>query len=248
MWAVNLGIESYREFNGEQKKMDSSNEIELLQKAELLMELRGYKKEGVEQTETAIDIKASMQDSDETVLIHIIKANSIGEKIKNFDYNLEEGKTYKIIVLGTLFTKAAHKHLRAQDIEFFPANRPIGSSLNLQELYLKIRNSVDILCEEKCGHVPQSESECEGFSKSFNECSYCSGKGNLEYFYKARACPICGGTGSTQSQYPCNIRLISDNSDFHFKKSWIDLLRNDLLSLITLRISKLQTASQFQQV
>lgn len=44
----------------------------------------------------------------------------------------------------------------------------------------------------------------------------------------------CEGRGS-DGNYSCKVRLISDNSSFHFQRGWTNLLREDLKRLLTLR-------------
>ena len=40
--------------------------------------------------------------------------------------------------------------------------------------------------------------------------------------------------GFSDDQYSCDIRLISDNADFHCKKAWINFLERDLVKLLAI--------------
>jgi hypothetical protein len=40
--------------------------------------------------------------------------------------------------------------------------------------------------------------------------------------------------GFADGHYSCDIRLISDNADFHYEKAWINFLERDLVKLLTL--------------
>lgn len=206
------------------------------------MELRGLHRESASQTDDAISIETK-SDSDESVLIRIVtktnlKLNGIGiDQAKIIERIVEEEGIDKIVVFGNRFTKAATRNLGEQGIEFFHSDQQVVSFFNPRELYLKIRDNVDSLCEAKCGRVPQSEAECTGFSEGLTECTFCGGDGKLKESYREQKCPICGGAGSRKRHYSCITRLISDNSDFHFKHGWVPLLRNDLTSLLKIHRS-----------
>ena len=64
------------------------------------------------------------------------------------------------------------------------------------------QSRVGSLCEIKCGGLPKSEEDCEGF---------------------------------VDSEYLCEVRRISDDSDFHAKMGWIQMLMNDFSRLIDLQ-------------
>jgi hypothetical protein len=40
--------------------------------------------------------------------------------------------------------------------------------------------------------------------------------------------------GFVDGHYSCNIRLISDNADFHYEKTWINFLERDLVKLFSI--------------
>jgi hypothetical protein len=228
----------------------TDQEVELLRKAKFLTKLRGYQEESLHRSEETIDVKVSKPYSDETVLIHIVaksklKSGSVGvEKVEEAEQILEESDIDRIILFGKRFTSAARRRLREDDIEYFSRRHRILSTLNQQELYSRVLDFVDELCQIKCEHVPQSEDECEGYSKESTVCSFCGGSGKLSKqptSYREGTCPVCSGLGSKENHYSCKVRLISDNADFHLKHDWTKLLQNDLLSLLKiLRAKKLE--------
>ncbi len=235
---------------------------EVLKKAELLMELRGYKMEDLHRDGEIIDINASKPDSDETVLIRVVteseqRLDDVGvDKVRELERTLEKRDIDKIIMLGRSFTDSARRDLGQYGMEFFSDKRKIISALSREELYSKILDCVNELCKIECGSIPQSEDECQGYSEGSSVCSLCGGSGEISVpsgSYWKRMCPVCRGVGSKEKHYSCKIRLISDNVSFHFERGWTDLLQNDLLSLLrilrtTRRASKRKTSiigSQF---
>ena len=210
------------------------------------MKLRGYQVEDVCRGEKTIDVTASNQDSDETVLLHIVTGSKLKsggvskEKVSGVEKIIEQHEADKLIVFGNRFTDAARKYLREQDIEFFSKKKKIISAFNLPELFVKIRDCVDALCQIKCGHIPKFVAECKGYSEQPIKCNYCDGSGKIQGMYQERGCPMCGGL-QLKSHYSCPVRLLSDNADFHFERNWMILLQNDLSSLVDmLQSSKLK--------
>lgn len=49
--------------------------------------------------------------------------------------------------------------------------------------------------------------------------------------------------GFVEGNYTCDIRLISDNADFHHEKSWVDFLERDLVKLLAIE-KELKRAQQ----
>jgi hypothetical protein len=113
---------------------------ELLRKADLLMELRGYHKENLYKDKEWIDLEVSKPTSDETVLLRIIthsnlKMDGVGVKqVREAERILEEPNVDKVILFGKRFTKAARRELREKAMEFFPPQQWIVSTLNQQDV------------------------------------------------------------------------------------------------------------------
>jgi hypothetical protein len=208
----------------------------LMKKAELLMELRDYNVEKLQKSKAKIDITASKPDSEKTVLMRIIPKSkftkdAIGvDHVRRMKTSIEKNDFDKVIVFGNRFTSAAQKELRDEDIEFFSTKLKIVSTLDIQEVYAKVIRCADELCKSRCGHIPQSEAECKGYSDAPTQCAFCGGSGRKQ----GRQCPVCFGTGLGETHYSCIVRLISDNADFHFEHGWVRLLQNDLYAILEL--------------
>jgi hypothetical protein len=212
---------------------------DLLEKAELLMELEGYERESVKRSDTAIDLKVSKPDSDETVLMHIVtdansQTDTIGaNKVKAIKQLVEREDVDKLIVFGEKFSTAAKKELKAQkDIDFFSEEKRVFTRIAPIQLYSIIMDYVNQLCQLKCGAIPTSTSDCHGYTENPRTCSSCGGSGRRDGKYLL--CNTCRGTGFETQHYSCTVRLISDNADYLQQNRWLNLLQNDLQSLITL--------------
>jgi len=208
----------------------------LLRQAELFMEVRGYQQKEVQFDGETMDITASTPDADETVVMHIVtesklKSKGVGvEQVANAKQILKEPEVDRVIVFGKNFTQAARSNLRDDGIAFFSTSQRFISTLNPRELYARILNCVDELCQSRCGHVPQSEAECDGYSGDPTPCPVCGGEGRTN----GSRCLKCAGTGLRATQYACDVRLLSDNADFHVAHGWKILLQHDLLAILTM--------------
>lgn len=172
-------------------------------KVKLIMAVRDYQFQKREEGEHGIDFTATDSDSDSKILLRIIndphtKSGVVGVRsIREMVENIEEEDYDKGMAIGGRFSAAAKRVMGEKDIEmvsnkFMPTFKP-------KNLYFRLQEYVDELCEDKCGNVPETESECEGYS---------------------------------QGDYSCQIRLISDNAAFHFKRGWVDLLQKDFIQLL----------------
>lgn len=186
----------------------------LLEMAELIIEYRGYDETDVTRSEKTIDIRASKLDSDEGILVRVVTnpqtgASVIGvDKAKEMVETLAKMDTKHGIILGDRFTNAAKRVLNENSIEFFTGKQNIIKTIDPEQLYVKINEFVQRLCEDKCEKQPLSASECTGVTVE---------------------------TG-TFKEYTCKIRQISDNADVHYEHRWWTMLQNDLRDLLSLII------------
>ncbi len=212
--------------------------MSLIQNAQLLMLLRNYDQEEMSKEENRIDIIASPPDSEESILLRVLTppksgSNKVGvTQVKKTEEALEREEIDRVILFSNGFTQSAKKELFEEGIEFYSEDKEILSDIHPKDMYLKIINCVDELCRIKCGHPPESESDCMGYSKEEPACPFCNGEGYIEQHDRRYRCVTCGGTGSTRNHYLCNVRLISDNATFHFNRGWFPLLQDDLRSLL----------------
>jgi hypothetical protein len=187
---------------------------DLLEMAELILEYRGYDETDVTRSEKTIDILASKPDSDDGILVRVVTnpqtgASVIGvDKAKEMAETLAKMDTKHGIILGDRFTNAAQRILDENSIEFFTGKQNIIKTIDPEQLYIKINEFVQQLCEEKCEKQPLSSSECTGVT--------------IE-------------TGAFK-EYTCKIHQISDNADVHYAHRWWTLLQNDLRDLLSLII------------
>ena len=194
--------------------MEVAKTNELLKMAELIIEYRGYEESEVTRGENTTDILASKPESDEGILVRVVKdpltgASVIGvDKAKGMRDTLTEMDGKNGIILGDRFTVAAKRVLKENNIEFFTGKQNIIKFIDSEHLYLKINEFVQRLCKEKCGKLPISASDCTGITTET----------------------------SVFKEYTCKIRQISDNADIHFEHRWWSLLQNDLRDLLTLVI------------
>jgi hypothetical protein len=202
----------------------------LFENAEFLMEIEGYEQESVKKSENSIIIKASKSDSDKTVLIYVTSNKMDVDQANAALQILEKENVDKLIVFANQFTAASKAKLNKRGIECFTEDLNISTVIPLRQLYSTVIDYVNQLCTLKCGAIPKSESECKGYSAITIACSSCGGSGRREGRY--RLCNICSGTGFKNQHYSCKVRLISDNADYHQGNRWINLLQNDLLTLI----------------
>jgi hypothetical protein len=228
--------------------------MSLVQNAQLLMLLRNYDQEEMSKEENRIDIIASPPESKESILLRVLTTPKSGSskigvaQVKKTEEALEREEIDKIIMFGNEFTQSAKEELFEEGIEFFSEEREILSNLNLKDTYLKIINCVNELCRIQCGHPPESEADCVGYSKEEPACPFCNGEGYIDQHDRRYRCVHCGGTGSMRNHYSCNVRLISDNATFHFKRGWVSLLQGDLLSLLEILQEKGSNTWQAEKV
>jgi len=150
---------------------ESLNEEEsaLLRKAKLLIELRDYQVEDFNPGEMETDIRVSKPNSNEKVVIHIIKKSKLkgdGVSVDKANKILKQGEGDNTIVFGKRFTEAAGRCLKEHGVEYFSMKRKVVSTLNSLELNQKMTKCLDALCQIKCGHVPESITDCKGFSEN----------------------------------------------------------------------------------
>jgi Holliday junction resolvase len=220
--------------------MSDEKDSKLLKEARLLMAVRDYQVDDLQRNKAAIDITASNPDSDATVLMRVVQktplaSNGIGvQQVRALKTELEEEDVDKVIVFANRFTSQARIELREEGVEFF-SERQVLSMMDIQEQYFKIQDLVEELCRQKCGFSPKSEAECPGYTLHSKNCSHCDGQGSIPTsptIYWKQRCPVCGGVGVKPKHYSCEVRLFSDNADFHFEHGWVTLLKRDLRSLL----------------
>jgi hypothetical protein len=222
--------------------MDSEGKADLVRKAELLMELRGYHEAQTRKDATAVDV--SVTGDEATAVIHIVtdsplRADGVGVRQAEAAAELTEAYDVDdVIVIGTRFTKAARQYLRDHDVEFYSRQKPLLAATPPPALYRHILDRVNALCRRTCGAIPTTEPDCHGYIDAPIECTHCSGTGNRTQGPVTYTCPVCRGAGSKAKHYACRVRLISDNADLHYERGWVEMLKGDLRTLLRLQLER----------
>jgi hypothetical protein len=129
------------------------------------MSMRNLSCEEKEEWDRGMDITALDEESDEKVLLRIVKSKSssgfIGVDAVSEMLKVMEREDYdKGILLGNKFTAAAKRQLLENDIRRISDNHT--PSFKPENLYLKINNCVNDLCKAICKKIPKKESDCKG--------------------------------------------------------------------------------------
>jgi hypothetical protein len=139
--------------------------INIQDEAELFMAMRNYNCEEREKWDEGIDITALDVTSKEKILLRIVESKSksgfVGiDAVRKMVEAMDREDYDKGFLFGKRFTDAAKQELMQNDIQrisegYMPRFKP-------ERLYLRINQYVNDLCKEKCGKIPEKESDCKG--------------------------------------------------------------------------------------
>jgi len=180
----------------------------LIEKAELVIAVRGYEDEEKQRWDAGIDCVASHSDSDDKVLLRIVTEPKSSSGITGVDIVREMSEAMERkghdrgVLIGKKFTEGAKKEMRREGIQI--VSEKLSPRFEPSELYVSMREYMDDLCKAKCGRAPEKQSDCKG--------------------------------KDSEGHYSCKIRLISDNASFHFEEGWRNLLQRDFERLIAAHI------------
>ena len=143
-------------------------------KAEMIMAIRNYENKATQRNKEGIDFVATQAESDDKVLLRVITkprsrsgtvgvdvVNEMADTIKQEDYD-------KGILISERFSTAAKEQMRREGIQIISENFTPRYEPN--ELYSKMREYTDSLCEAKCGSAPKKKSDCKGTSEGHYTC------------------------------------------------------------------------------
>jgi hypothetical protein len=129
------------------------------------MAMRNYNCEEREKWDEGIDITALDVTSKEKILLRIVESKSksgfVGiDAVRKMVEAMDREDYDKGFLFGKRFTDAAKQELMQNDIQrisegYMPRFKP-------ERLYLRINQYVNDLCKEKCGKIPEKESDCKG--------------------------------------------------------------------------------------
>lgn len=169
---------------------------------ELLKTLHGYKFKSQDKKIGYIDYVAQDVGDNQKLLRVIVNPKYHASKafVKTVDDTLDqlEDKRYsKVTLVAGSFSSASERLVKKEKtLEMISLSHTPNSTT---EVIQANQSKVDSLCEMKCGFLPKSREDCNGF---------------------------------VNGEYLCEIRRISDDSDFHAKMGWLHMLKNDFSRLI----------------
>jgi hypothetical protein len=182
---------------------------ELIEKAELIMAVRGYEEEERHKWEKGMDLVATLPSSSEEILLRVMtdpesRSGAVGvDVVREAIETMKQGEYEKSILISRRFTEAAKKELRQEGVQM--VSEEIPPRFKPERLYLAMQKYIDDLCQAKCGCIPKQESDCKG--------------------------------RDPEGHFSCQIRLISDNASLHFERGWKNLLQRDFERLIKINNS-----------
>ena len=181
------------------------NEESFVDKAEVLLAVRGYETVDVRKKERLVDFTVSPQKSDDKILVRVIietqsKTGYIGvDSVREMSDLLEKRNYDKGVLVGKRFTEAAKNEMKKDRIEMI--SDIVKPHFKSMKLFSTINEYTQKLCKAKCGQIPLKDSDCKGH---------------------------------TDGHYSCDVRLTSDNADFHFERGWTSFLEKDLMKLLAI--------------
>jgi len=130
---------------------------------ELVMAVRNYSCEERENWDEGIDITALDEASNEKILLRVVNSKSssgvVGIDTVRKMWDIMEREEYdKGFLLGKRFTDAAKQEMVQRGIHRI--SERCTPTFNPERLFLRINYYVNKLCKEKCGTIPQKESDC----------------------------------------------------------------------------------------
>lgn len=143
-------------------------------KAELIMAIRDYECEQRQRWDEGIDFTASDAKSDDRILLRVIteprsKSGVVGvDAVRKMTETMKLEEYDKGVLISKRFSEAAKEEMRRKSIQ--RVSERVMPRFKPQRLYLKIQDYTDDLCKARCGHVPEKESDCKGYSKGCYSC------------------------------------------------------------------------------
>ncbi len=182
----------------------------LTNEAELMKTIHGYEVEGSNEEVGSIDYV--LREKGEGVkLLRVIldpksgKSKATKEKIQKTIDNLENEGYSDTLIVAEKFTLGAIR--KVKETEHLDYLSPLlWKPHSIFEIVHAIQKKTEELCESICGKVPTTEEECKGYSWE-----------------------------GPFRRYNCQVRRISDDSDFHAEMGWTPLLISDFNSLLKIQ-------------
>ena len=136
--------------------------------AELVMALRDYNCKERGECDEGIDITALDAKAKEKILLRVLTSKSksgfygVGAVRSMLDV-MKRGRYDKGFLIAKRFTNAAKEEMVKNNIQRISEKHMLP--FKPDRLFLQINNYVNKLCKEKCGKVPELESDCQNDCK-----------------------------------------------------------------------------------
>lgn len=156
------------------KTSDESTNEGLIEKAELIMAIKEYDDKKRRRWKRGIDIIVSPVKSDDRILMRVInksrsKSGVVGvDAVREMSEVLESNGYDSGFLVGKRFSRAARDEMSRQGIRLISEN--LVPYYKPERLYTTINDCIEDLCQAKCGHVPEKESDCKGYSEGHYSC------------------------------------------------------------------------------
>jgi hypothetical protein len=182
----------------------------LMNEAELIKTIYGYEFNGPIKEVGSIDY-VSREKGEGVKLLRVIldpesgKSEATQEKIQKTIDYLENEEYSDTLIVAEEFTQGAIRKVKETEHLDYLSPR-LWKPHSIFEIVYAIQKKTEELCESICGKVPTTEEECEGYSKD-----------------------------GPFRRYNCQVRRISDDSDFHAEMGWTPLLTSDFNNLLKIQ-------------
>ncbi len=181
----------------------------LITQVELIKTLGGYEKKRSRKKGRVIDYVAE-DDKKKKLLRAILNTNSkkrkVGFKtIQEIIVSIEEKGYKEALIVSDNFTVEAKNLIKETEKLDYISKDTYNPYTVIDTLHV-IQIKTRELCKSICDKTPKTEKDYLG----------CHKQGYVKH-------------------YTCLVRMISDDSDFHAERGWIDLLYNDIAKLVKIK-------------
>jgi hypothetical protein len=181
------------------------SEVKQVKKANLISAMRDYKRKKTSRKERRIDFTVSPSEKDEKILIRVITE----PKSKSGYISVNTVGEMIDYLERNNYDKGiliGKKFTNAAKREMKKADIEVVSEVISPSFKVdRLYSTIIDYVEKLC------KAKCGKIPKKDTDCN-----------------------GYTGGRYSCNIRLTSDNADFHYEKTWVNFLERDLVKLLAI--------------
>ena len=184
------------------------NEEDFVDNAEVVLAVRGYETVDIRKKESLVDYTVSPQKSDDKILVRVI----IGSSSKTGYVGVDSVKEMNDLLEKRNYDKGVLVGKRFTEAAKNEMKRDkIEMISDTRKPYFKAMKLFSIIndyTKKLC------KAKCGQIPLKDSNCK-----------------------GYTDGQYSCDVRLTSDNADFHFERGWTRFLEKDLMKLLAIEKS-----------